>query len=382
MPEPILETRNLFYEYANRTMALRDVSLTIPVGKKTVVLGANGSGKSTLFLHFNGVLKPKRGEVFYAGKKVEYDARSLAQLRESVSVVLQNPDDQIFATTVEEDVAFGPMNLGLPKEEVERRVDEAMFLVDLEEVRERPTQQLSFGQRKRVALAGALAMKPKVLMMDEPTAGLDPRMVHELLELADELNQQGLTVIISTHDVETAYEWADEVRVLHAGQMVFAGLPEDFFVDEMKVHSLGLISPTIFDMNLRLRNVRGDDKKPYPHTIEQMIQKIFRKTSRVGNVRLITVKANPEKHPHDISAPPVNGLGAKVGVYGTVSRRLAHDNKIPIDYTFNSLENCIKEASQGRDFVMFVDEPLIPLVQAKLREMEGEFGFRIPIQVV
>ena len=161
------------YAYPNGTVALREISLSIPAGKKTVVLGSNGSGKSTLFLHFNGVLKPKQGEVYYSGRKVDYGKRSLVELREQVAVVLQNPDDQIFSTTVEEDVAFGPLNLNLSKEEVERRVDEALFLVDLEDVRGRPTQQLSFGQRKRIALAGALAMKPKVLMMDEPTAGLD-----------------------------------------------------------------------------------------------------------------------------------------------------------------------------------------------------------------
>ncbi|MDD1770761.1 MAG: energy-coupling factor ABC transporter ATP-binding protein, partial [Methanomassiliicoccales archaeon] len=201
MNEAILETKGLNFAYANGTVALKDVSVTVPRGKKTVLLGSNGSGKSTLFLHFNGVLKPRSGEVLYGGKRLSYDAKSLARLREDVAVVLQNPDDQIFSTTVEEDVAFGPLNLGLERKEVERRVEEALFLVDLEAVRERPTQQLSFGQRKRVALAGALAMKPKVLMMDEPTAGLDSRMVHEVLELADELNQTGMTVLMSTHDV-------------------------------------------------------------------------------------------------------------------------------------------------------------------------------------
>ena len=256
-------------------MALSDISLTVPEGKKTVLVGSNGSGKSTLFLHFNGIHKPKSGEVLYAGKKLDYSSRSLADLRSNISVVLQNPDDQIFSTTVEEDVAFGPMNLSLPRDEVERRVDDALSLVGLEGMRERSTQQLSFGERKRVALAGALSMKPKVLIMDEPTAGLDSRMVRELLELADELNQSGLTVIMSTHDVEIAYSWADEMRVLHQGRLEFSGRPEEFFDKEAKLHEIGLVPPTLFEMNQYLVRTKAATEKPFPRTSVEMALKVF-----------------------------------------------------------------------------------------------------------
>ena len=163
---------------------------------------------------------PRAERSLFEERPLKYDQKSLAALREQVAMVLQNPDDQIFSTTVEEDVAFGPMNLLLEKEEIERRIDEALHLVGMEDMRQRPTQQLSFGQRKRVSLAGALAMKPRVLIMDEPTAGLDSEMVHELMELSDELNHSGMTMIMSTHDIETAYEWADEMMVMHQGRIV------------------------------------------------------------------------------------------------------------------------------------------------------------------
>ena len=178
--------------------------------------------------------------MLYDGKELDYSSKGLSKLRSKIAVVLQNPDDQIFSTTVEEDVAFGPMNLGLPREEVEKRVDEALFLVNMTEYRSRPSQQLSFGQRKRVAFAGALAMKPEVLIMDEPTAGLDPQMTHELMELTDELVHLGTTVIISTHDVAMAYSWAEELHVLQNGRLVFSGNSEEFFIDPVKVHLAGL----------------------------------------------------------------------------------------------------------------------------------------------
>jgi cobalt/nickel transport system ATP-binding protein len=380
---PILETRNLSYEYSNRTLALDDISMTIPTGKKTVILGSNGSGKSTLFLQFNGVLRPKKGDVFFAGSRIDYSSKALTRLREQVSVVLQNPDDQIFSTTVEEDVAFGPMNLGLEREEVERRVDEALFLVDLESIRERPTQQLSFGQRKRVALAGALAMKPKVLMMDEPTAGLDSRMVHELLELADELNQQGLTVIMSTHDVETSYEWADELRVLHRGRLMYSGLPEGFFQDLRQVHALDLTRPTLFDMNVRLHQIRGDAESPYPHTSEEMLHKVFPDASkRVGTVHLVKVIVQPYQHPQ--IPPAANGQESPqaIGVYGTMARKWAHDNGMKVDYGFNALEHCAREVSMGKDFVILVDDALVPLVKQKLAKLSADFGLNVPLRTL
>jgi cobalt/nickel transport system ATP-binding protein len=377
-PEPILETRNLTFEYPNNTVALKDVSLAIPEGKKTVLVGSNGSGKSTLFLHFNGILKPKLGEVLYAGRKLSYSAKSLTDLRSNIAVVLQNPDDQIFSTTVEEDVAFGPMNLSLPRDEVERRVDDALYLAGLEGMRERSTQQLSFGERKRVALAGALSMKPKVLIMDEPTAGLDSRMVHELLELADELNQIGLTVIMSTHDVEIAYSWADEMRVLHRGRLEFSGPPEEFFDDDAKLHEIGLVPPTLFEMNQYLVRTGKATERPYPRTSAEMALKVFTDSRRsVGCGTIISIGSGSK--PEDIlAAIRMSELDrASVGVFGTRARRLTKEWGVKVDYWFNAFDNSILGACEGKDFVLFVDDQMVPMVESRLLRLEKDFDLKI-----
>ncbi len=359
-------------------MALSDVSLTVPEGKKTVLVGSNGSGKSTLFLHFNGILKPKSGEMLYAGRKLGYSAKSLAELRTNISVVLQNPDDQIFSTTVEEDVAFGPMNLSLPKDEVERRVDDALYLVGLDGMRERSTQQLSFGERKRVALAGALSMKPKVLIMDEPTAGLDSRMVHELLELADELNQSGLTVIMSTHDVEIAYSWADEMRVLHQGRLEFSGSPEEFFDNDEKLHQIGLVPPTLFELNQYLVRTKAAIETPYPRTSAEMALKVFPgNRSPVGSGTILSI--GPTSSPEDLKmAISTNRLDqASVGVYGTRARRLTKELGIKVDYWFNAFDNSVLGACEGRDFVLLVDDQMVSMVESRLQRLQKDFNLSI-----
>lgn len=359
-------------------MALSDISLTVPEGKKTVLVGSNGSGKSTLFLHFNGILKPRSGEVMYSGRKLGYSAKSLAALRTNISVVLQNPDDQIFSTTVEEDVAFGPMNLSLPKDEVERRVDDALYLVGLDGMRERSTQQLSFGERKRVALAGALSMKPKVLIMDEPTAGLDSRMVHELLELADELNQSGLTVIMSTHDVEIAYSWADEMRVLHQGRLEFSGPPEEFFDKEEKLHEIGLVPPTLFELNQYLVRTKAATEKPYPRTSAEMALKVFPESrSSLGSGTILSI--GPASKPEDLLAA-IRSSGqeqALIGVYGTRARRLTRELGVKVDYWFNAFDNSVLGACEGKDFVLCVDDQMATLVETKLLKLEKDFNLKI-----
>ena len=273
--EPILSTKDLVFSYQNGPPALRDVSLDVHRGKKIVFLGPNGAGKSTLFLHFNGILRPKKGEVRYEGAPLKYDQRSLAGLRRSIAMVLQNPDDQIFSTTVEEDVAFGPMNLGLDRSEVERRIEDSLHLVGMEDLRQRPTQQLSFGQRKRVSLAGALAMRPKVLIMDEPTAGLDSEMVHELMELSDELNHAGMTMLMSTHDIETAYEWADEMIVMIKGEAHFTGTPEELFQSHELMDKLRIVPPYAVRFNQQMYVRTGRPELPFPRNLVELTHKCF-----------------------------------------------------------------------------------------------------------
>ena len=174
MERNIIETKNLHYEYADGTYALSGVNLGIRKGKITAVLGGNGAGKSTLFLNFNGILRPSLGEVIFKGEPVSYSRSGLREIRKSVGIVFQDPDNQLFSASVYQDISFGAINLKLPEDEVQRRVELALKRTGIEHLKSKPTHCLSHGQKKRVALAGVLVMEPEVLVLDEPTAGLDP----------------------------------------------------------------------------------------------------------------------------------------------------------------------------------------------------------------
>jgi cobalt/nickel transport system ATP-binding protein len=383
MPEQdIISTKNLSFSYDGKSLAISNITLGVPKGKKTVVLGPNGAGKSTLFLHFNGVLRPDSGEIFYEGKKIQYDSSSLTYLRKNVALVLQNPDDQIFSATVEEDVAFGPLNLSLPKEEVESRVEEALSWVGMEKFRKSPTQQLSFGQRKRIALAGALAMKPNVLIMDEPTAGLDYEMLHELLELSDELNYHGVTVVISTHDVETTYEWADEVRALKSGNLVFSGRPEEFFGQGELLHDIGLMPPIAFQLNQQLHWRTGRPERPFPKNIVELSQKCFPTDMfQVGKMRIVCIDKVMDLEVERESNGQLSSAHMSSGVYGAKARRLANEGKLDVHYRYHSLEHGLLLASLGQDFVLYTDSSLLNLVKDHVKGIEEHTGLHIEVDV-
>lgn len=240
---PIAEACDLHFAYPDREDALRGASLTVQPGARLALLGANGAGKSTLLLHFSGTLKPRTGEVRFEGRPLAYSRGALNELRQQVAVVFQDPDDQLFAGTVRQDVSFGPMNLGLPATEVRQRVEEALATMALEAVAELPPHQLSYGQRKRAAIAGALAMRPRLLVLDEPTAGLDPQGQDALIEKLDSLHRQGVALVISTHDVDLAYRWADETAVMQAGRVIASGSPDVVLARKALMHGAGLRVP-------------------------------------------------------------------------------------------------------------------------------------------
>lgn len=371
----LLETNNVWFGYETGDHALRDVSACISGGKKTVVLGPNGSGKSTLLLHFNGVLKPDKGSVSFGGKALRYDRASLASLRQKVGLLFQNPDDQIFSATVEEDVAFGPLNLKLPRAEVEKRVDEALDIVDMVKHRDRPTQQLSFGQRKRVALAGVLAMNPDVLMMDEPTAGLDVQMVHEMMELSEELNHRGKTVVICTHDVETAYEWADDVVLMHEGGVLFNGSIDGLFEQEELLHRSRLTYPILHRLN-RQRSLRtGEQECPRPHTLSECCQAFFR--ARPG--------ALPGKlYVAQVDAPGFDpGASQKfekhnTGAFGINAKRAARDTNMVMHY-FHAIDNGLIQASLGEDYLLVTKSSLVEVVRARVERFNSLSGGNISL---
>ena len=355
-----MECREISYDYPGRGSALRDVSLDIVQGRKTAILGPNGAGKSTLFLHFNGVLRPKGGQILFQGQPLVYRNRELSSLRKEVAVVLQNPDDQIFSATVEEDVAFGPLNLGLPRDEVEARVDEALALVDMGNMRERPSQQLSFGQRKRLALAGALAMRPKVLIMDEPTAGLDPHMVQEVLELTEELHMKGITLVMSTHELEVAYSWADDFKVMNQGRLVFSGDAEGLFANRSLLELIGFQAPEVYRVNEEMHRYGLLEFEPIPRDIIEMRLKLCRMNRRpIGSLRIREV--DRERVPTIMEVHGQLSEGKAVGYYGSQAKHLLAMT-LPSDVRLPGLKGCLDKMIDGRDAILYTEPRLVPAI--------------------
>jgi cobalt/nickel transport system ATP-binding protein len=215
MSEPVLVAlRGVSFAYEDGPAVLSDLDFGVREGRALALLGRNGSGKTTLMRLLSGGLRPRSGELTVEGRPVSYDRKGLTGLRTTVQLVVQDPDDQLFAASVAQDVSFGPLNLGLPDDQVRIRVDEALAALGVSALADRPTHLLSYGQRKRTAIAGAVAMRPRVLILDEPTAGLDPDGQERLLATLDGLRRSGTTVVMATHDVDLALRWADDAALL------------------------------------------------------------------------------------------------------------------------------------------------------------------------
>lgn len=258
---PVLEVRDVDFSYPDGTRALQSLSLEFARGRRTALLGRNGAGKSTLFALLNGIEKPGRGEVRFAGAPVGYDRASLRQLRRSIGMVFQDPDSQLFSASIREDISFGPINLGLSRDEVRHRVETALAAVGLTALAERPTHALSYGEKKRACIAGVLAMEPAVLILDEPTAGLDPPMAAELVNLLAALHDRGITVILATHDVDFAFAWADDIGVLQRGGLAFHGAADDFEAVGRAFPPLGMELPWVYEVFAELKRsgaISGD----------------------------------------------------------------------------------------------------------------------------
>ncbi len=269
----ILEVKDLKYNYPDGTEALKGINLKIEEGEMIALLGSNGAGKSTLFLQFNGIYEPTEGTVEIEGKTLEYDRQSLLAAREKVGIVFQNPDDQLFAPTVMEDVSFGPMNMGLDVEEVKKRALDALEKVGVPELVQKPPHHLSGGQKKRVAIAGILAMKPKIMVLDEPTSGLDPNGASSIMQLLYDLNAEGMTIIISTHDVDLVPMYSDDIEVIVDGRLVKSGTCKEVFGDMEVIKEADLRLPWIGQLFERLDkedNIQFGDG--YPLTVGQAYQ--------------------------------------------------------------------------------------------------------------
>jgi cobalt/nickel transport system ATP-binding protein len=265
----MLEMSDVDYAYPGGIAALSNVSLSLEEGEKLAVLGANGAGKSTLLNVLCGALRPARGRVCLDGTELRYDRSGMRALRTQVGLVLQDPDDQLFAASVFEDVSFGPANLDLREEEIRTRVEAALDALEIADLRERPTHMLSFGQRKRVAIAGIVAMQPRYLLLDEPSAGLDPLGIEHLMGALARISARGTAIALATHDVDAAYAWADRIVIFDRGSIACSGAPEQVFSDEALLKRLRMRPPVVWDIGRALQ-ARGvlDPSEPMPRSRE------------------------------------------------------------------------------------------------------------------
>ncbi len=272
-----IETKDISYHYPNGSNVLENINFKVEKGSKVALLGANGAGKSTLFLHFNGIIKPTSGTLFIDGEEVKYDNKSLMKIRQKIGIVFQNPDDQLIAPTVMEDVAYGPLNIGLPKEEIKKRVEESLKQVGMEGFEKIAPHQLSGGQKKRVAIAGILAMHPQIMVLDEPTSGLDPRGASQIMKLLYQLNEKGITIVISTHDVDMVPLYASKVYIMSTGHIIKEGTPQEIFQDVKTVRDANLRLPRLAHLMEIMDKKDEVFGEPYPLTIGEARSKILKK---------------------------------------------------------------------------------------------------------
>ena len=269
-----LETKDLTFTYPDGTQALKNVNIQIKKGEKIAIMGPNGAGKSTLFSHFNGLTEPTSGHVEVAGEKIIFEKDKLLEVRQKVGIVFQDPNDQLFAPTVKEDVAFGPMNLGLEHDEVERRIEESLKMVGMEGFEEKTPHHLSGGQQKRVAIAGIIAMRPEIMILDEPTAGLDPEGVDKVLNILNDLNREGISIIISSHDIEMVSQFAEKIFILYNGEIIDSGDKQKIFSNTELLKKAHLKAPVTTEILYKLKE-NGLDVDCEKITVDETVKEIL-----------------------------------------------------------------------------------------------------------
>ncbi len=242
----IIEAENLCYTYdGNDERALDRMNLKIRRGRKVAFLGGNGSGKSTFFLCLNGIRRPDDGRILIDGTPVKYTRKGLLDLRRKVGVVFQEPDDQLFCASVYQEISFGIMNLGADEAEAEREVERVIEELGITPFQERPAHALSGGQKKLVAIADILVMHPEVMILDEPTAALDPKHTRIVQDIISKLTERGITVLMATHDMDYAYGWADEIVLMHEGKVLRSGSPAEVCSDRQALEKTNLEMPSV-----------------------------------------------------------------------------------------------------------------------------------------
>ncbi len=271
----ILKLVHVCYTYDDGTEALKGIDLQVRRGEKLAIMGANGSGKSTLFLTLNGIHKPSKGNVLYNNVPVDYSRKGLLALRKKIGIVFQDPDNQLFSASVTQEISFGALNLGLSEKEARERVEKVIEELNITSFRDKPTHFLSGGQKKRVSIADILVMDPEIIIFDEPAAALDPKHARMIDEIIDRLSEKGITVILSTHDVNRAFLWADRVILMDEGLIVTEGTPDEIFANDEMLLQTNLEKPTVLKIFKSLCEAGVLDKKlPIPHAADELEQYI------------------------------------------------------------------------------------------------------------
>lgn len=239
----MLRMENVTYEYADKTVALNNVSIDLSKGKKIGIVGSNGAGKSTLFMNFLGLLRPVKGKVLYKGNELKYDKRSLTELRKNVGIVFQDPDKQLFFSNVYDDIAFALRNLKYSEEEIRDRVSRSMEKTNTEGLRNKPVHFLSYGQKKNVSIAGVAALDQSILFFDEPTAGLDYASRENVKKILEGFVDEGKSIVVSSHDMNFIYEACDYIYVLNKGSVIAEGESCRIFLDKKVLDEASLEEP-------------------------------------------------------------------------------------------------------------------------------------------
>jgi cobalt/nickel transport system ATP-binding protein len=270
MPDPLLQFTDVSYTYpGTQQPALKHFSLSIPAGQKSVLIGHNGCGKSTFLCLADGLYKPDRGIISWKTKPLTYDSRSLTEWRQRIGLSFQDPEKQLVAGTVAEDISYGLCNQPLSDREIEQRLHQTLVDFALQPLADKPLHHLSLGQKRRVALAGVMALQPELLLLDEPTAYLDSQQTENLLQELDHIHQRGTTIVMATHNLDLAYTWADHVFVLHRGELVLSGETNAVFGNVSFLKQLQLGLPTLLEIWYTIPAELRDRQTP-PRTIADL----------------------------------------------------------------------------------------------------------------